>query len=187
MTIFVTFNCRGLRSHLQLLEPVSHFRNKIKQNRCVIAIQETKIDRQRTKHQAVLTRFKIQFNFEPLIDKLGGLLLLVPYNWRKEVMGKIASLILTKNNLTKEVSGTTNLNPSYPGTDIISSFARIVENFMNDFTMWIGGDFKAIDPIDATCNVSTGDSRLKRYQQDSDSFILFQWDALMFSKTKQKT
>ena len=41
---------------------------------------------------------------------------------------------------------------------------------MNDITKWIGGDFKAIDSIDATSNVRAGDRRVKKYQQDSDSF-----------------
>ena len=49
--------------------------------------------------------------------------------------GKNASFIIIKNNLTKEVFGAIYLNPSYPSTDIILSFAQIFENFTNDFTI----------------------------------------------------
>ena len=73
----------------------------------------------------------------------------------------------------KKVCGTIYLNPSHPSTDITLSFAQIVEDFTTDFTIWIGGDFNAInaiDPIDATFKVRAGDRRLKRHQQVSVSF-----------------
>ena len=132
MASFISFNCQGLGSHLKLLELFSQFKNKIKEIKCVIAIQETKIERLSSKHQAVLARYKMQFIIEPSVNKSGGLLLLVPYNWTIEVIGKNASFILIKHNLTKEVFGTIYLNPSHPSTDIILSFAQIVENFAND-------------------------------------------------------
>ena len=68
------------------------------------------------------------------------------------------------NTLTKEVFGIIYLNPSYPSTDILLSFARIVENFTNDFTIWIGGDFNAIEPINVTSKVRAGERRQKGYQ-----------------------
>ena len=102
MAIFVSFNCRGLGSHLKLLELLSQFKNKIKENNCVIAIQETKVERLSSKHQAVLTRYKMQFITEPSVDKSGGLFLFVSYNWAIEVIRKNASFILIKNTLTKK-------------------------------------------------------------------------------------
>ena len=170
MAVFISFNCRGLGSHLKLLELLAQLENKIKENNCVIAIQETKIERLSSKHQAVLTRYKMQFIIEPSVKKSGGLLLLVPYNWAIEVIGKNASFILIKNNSTKEVFGTIYLNPSYPSTDTILYFAQIVEKITNEFTIWIGGDFNAIDPLDSTSKVRAGDRRLKRYQEIGDSF-----------------
>ena len=88
MAIFISFNCRGLGSHLKLLELLSQFQNKINKNNCEIAIQETKTERLSSKHQAVLTRYKMPFIIEPSVKKSGGLLLLVPYNWTIEVIGK---------------------------------------------------------------------------------------------------
>ena len=127
MAIFVFFNCRGWGSHLKMLELLSKFRNKIKGNKCVIAIQETKVERLSSKHQAVLTRYNMQFIIEPSVNKSGGLILLVPYNWAIEVIGKNASFILIKKTLTVEVFGTIYLKPSYPSKDITLSFAQIVE------------------------------------------------------------
>ena len=97
MASFVSFNCRGLDSHLKLLELLSQFKNNIKGSNCVTAIQETKVERLSSKHQAVLTRYKMQFIIEPSVNKSGGSLLLVPYNWAIEVIRKNASSILIKN------------------------------------------------------------------------------------------
>ena len=112
MATFVSFNCRGLRSHLKLLELLYQFKNNIKENNCVIAIQATKLERLGSKHQAVLSRYKMKFIFKPSVKKSGELLLLVPYNWTIEVIGRKASFILIKNSLTKKVFGTIYLNPS---------------------------------------------------------------------------
>ena len=92
MAIFVSFNCRVLGSHLKLLELLSQFK-KIKENNCVMAIQETKVERISSKHRAVLTRYKMQFIIELSVNKSGGLLLLVTYNRTIEVIGKNAYFI----------------------------------------------------------------------------------------------
>ena len=85
MAIFVSFNCQGLGSHLKFLELLSQFKNKTKETNCVIALQETKIERLSSNHQAILTRYKMQFIIETSVKKLCGLLLPVAYHWKIDI------------------------------------------------------------------------------------------------------